>query len=71
MSRDVIAFLRLKKIAFEILPTEQAAAAFNFMNLERRCVAGAFIPPVDVRLIDRDFEQRSKSQRQALLEEPA
>ena len=70
VSRDVIAFLRQKKIAFEVLPTEQAAATFNFLNLERRCVAGALIPPVDVRLMDRDYEQQLKSQRQALLEEP-
>ncbi|XP_043224164.1 NADH dehydrogenase [ubiquinone] 1 alpha subcomplex assembly factor 3-like isoform X3 [Amphibalanus amphitrite] len=70
VSKEVIAFLRQKKISFEILPTEQAAATFNFMNLERRCVAGALIPPVDVRLVDRDYEQHQKSQRQALLEEP-
>lgn len=71
VSKDVIAFLRQKKIGFEILPTEQAAATFNFMNLERRCVAGAFLPPVDVRLMDhRDHEQLQKSQRLALIEEP-
>ena len=70
VSKDVIAFLRQKRIAFEILPTEQAAATFNFLNLERRCVAGALIPPVDVRLLDRDYEQRQQSRRRALLEEP-
>ncbi|XP_037092625.1 NADH dehydrogenase [ubiquinone] 1 alpha subcomplex assembly factor 3-like [Pollicipes pollicipes] len=68
VSRDVIAFLRQKRIGFEILPTEQAAATFNFMNLERRCVAGAFIPPVDVRLLDRDLEQLEKVRRRELID---
>jgi len=68
ISPDVLAFLRRKRIGFEVLPTEQAAATFNFLNIERRCVAGALLPPVDVRLVDRESERQQKAERQAMLE---
>lgn len=45
VSSEVVNFLRSKKISTEILPTVQACNIFNFLNVEGRCVAGAFIPP--------------------------
>jgi len=41
----IIKFLKSKGINVEILPTDQALSTFNFLNSERRYVAGAFIPP--------------------------
>jgi NADH dehydrogenase [ubiquinone] 1 alpha subcomplex assembly factor 3 len=41
----VIKYLREKKINIEVLATDQALATFNFLNAEKRYVAGAFIPP--------------------------
>lgn len=38
----------------EIGPTERACATFNFLNIERRCVAGALIPPTKLRVTDDD-----------------
>ncbi|XP_064606640.1 NADH dehydrogenase [ubiquinone] 1 alpha subcomplex assembly factor 3-like isoform X2 [Liolophura sinensis] len=45
VSPKLYTYLRSKKINVEILPTDQALATFNFLNSERRYVAGAFIPP--------------------------
>ena len=41
----IIRHLRAKKINVELLATDQALAVFNFLNAEKRYVAGAFIPP--------------------------
>jgi len=42
---NVIKHLRKNKINVEILATDQALATFNFLNAEKRYIAGAFIPP--------------------------
>ena len=47
--------MRSKKINLEILPTERACATFNFLNAENRCVAGALIPPVNIRYQEDDY----------------
>lgn len=36
--------LKKKGIHIEVLPTEHACTTFNFLNVERRCVAAALIP---------------------------
>lgn len=38
-------FLHKAKIGHEILPTEKAAAVFNFLNSDQRYAAAALIPP--------------------------
>jgi NADH dehydrogenase [ubiquinone] 1 alpha subcomplex assembly factor 3 len=48
VNMDVIKFLRANKINIELLPTDQALSTFNFLNAEKRFVAGAFIPPTYV-----------------------
>lgn len=69
VSKDVITFLRQKKIGFEILPTEQAVATFNFMNLERRCVAAALLPPQTVNILDHlERDRRLAEQRREMIE---
>lgn len=42
---NILKFLKSKRINVEILSTDQALATFNFLNSEKRFVAGAFIPP--------------------------
>lgn len=40
--------LKSKNINVEILPTEQACATFNFLNIDRKAVAAALIPPTNI-----------------------
>ncbi|XP_013861838.1 NADH dehydrogenase [ubiquinone] 1 alpha subcomplex assembly factor 3 [Austrofundulus limnaeus] len=42
---SVLALLRRKGIAVEVLDTPNACATFNFLNSERRLVAAGLIPP--------------------------
>ncbi|XP_014670601.1 PREDICTED: NADH dehydrogenase [ubiquinone] 1 alpha subcomplex assembly factor 3-like [Priapulus caudatus] len=51
----VLVCLRRARISYELLPTEQACSTFNFLNSEGRYVAGAFIPPSDVKLTADDI----------------
>lgn len=48
LSQEAMNYLRGNKINFEILTTEKACALFNFLNGEKRQVAAAMIPPVDI-----------------------
>ncbi|ELT90525.1 hypothetical protein CAPTEDRAFT_168638 [Capitella teleta] len=41
----IIQYLRTKKLSVELLTTDHALATFNFLNSEKRYVAGAFLPP--------------------------
>ena len=50
----IIRHLRAKKINAELLATDQALAVFNFLNAEKRYVAGAFIPPSYVNEFEED-----------------
>lgn len=50
----IMRHLRANKINVEMLPTDQALATFNFLNAEKRYVAGAFIPPSYIDSIDDD-----------------
>ncbi|GIY50450.1 NADH dehydrogenase 1 alpha subcomplex assembly factor 3 [Caerostris darwini] len=54
---EIVEYLKSKKIAVEILPTENACATFNFLNVEGRCLAGAFFPPENVTVYEDDFER--------------
>ncbi|KAG8196699.1 hypothetical protein JTE90_023208 [Oedothorax gibbosus] len=51
---DVLKMLKARKVSTEVLGTEQACSIFNFLNVEGRCVAGAFIPPLDVTLYEEE-----------------
>ncbi|GBL80903.1 NADH dehydrogenase [ubiquinone] 1 alpha subcomplex assembly factor 3 [Araneus ventricosus] len=51
---EVIEFLKSKKIAVEILPTEKACATFNFLNVEGRCIGGAFMPAENINVYAED-----------------
>ncbi|KAF8792831.1 NADH dehydrogenase 1 alpha like protein [Argiope bruennichi] len=53
-SPEVMNFLKSKKIAVEVLPTEKACATFNFLNVEGRCIGGAFMPPENVNVYEED-----------------
>ncbi|CAG5125716.1 unnamed protein product [Candidula unifasciata] len=48
VDNKVFRHLKSKNISVEILPTEQACATFNFLNIDRRAVAAALIPPTNV-----------------------
>uniref|UniRef100_T1J857 NADH dehydrogenase [ubiquinone] 1 alpha subcomplex assembly factor 3 n=1 Tax=Strigamia maritima TaxID=126957 RepID=T1J857_STRMM len=54
MAEAIKKFLHSKKITFEILPTDQACATYNFLNSEGRYVAAALIPPTIIKLTDDD-----------------
>ena len=41
--------IRKKGINLEVLPTEHACTTFNFLNVEKRYVAAALIPPCRVK----------------------
>ncbi|XP_076097522.1 uncharacterized protein LOC143067830 [Mytilus galloprovincialis] len=59
VSNSVFTFLKSKKINVEILPTDIACSTFNFLNLERRYVAAALIPPrkdMDIKVREDDHE---------------
>ncbi|XP_037534792.1 NADH dehydrogenase [ubiquinone] 1 alpha subcomplex assembly factor 3 [Nematolebias whitei] len=43
---SVVAFLRRKGIAVEVLDTPNACGTFNFLNTEHRLVAAGLIPPI-------------------------
>lgn len=54
---EVLKFFQSHKISTEILSTEKACAIFNFLNVEGRCVAGAFVPPTHVTVyVDEEFD---------------
>ncbi|XP_060518851.1 NADH dehydrogenase [ubiquinone] 1 alpha subcomplex assembly factor 3 isoform X2 [Cylas formicarius] len=57
--KNLLPISRKFGISFEILPTEQACSTFNFLNSESRNVAGALIPPKNIRYSDDD-ELKSK-----------
>ncbi|CAH0556678.1 unnamed protein product [Brassicogethes aeneus] len=50
----LLPFSKQFKIAFEVMPTEQACSTFNFLNSEGRNVAGALIPPKTITTSDDD-----------------
>lgn len=54
-------------IGVEVLSTEQACATFNFLNAERRCIAGAVIPPLTLQVTEDDVVL-SKRRRKRLYE---
>ncbi|KAJ3653909.1 hypothetical protein Zmor_013134 [Zophobas morio] len=65
--RKIIPFSRKYRIAFEVLPTEQACATFNFLSSEGRNIAGALIPPQTLT-VDQDDELQTKLRYQNLYE---
>ncbi|KAJ8921029.1 hypothetical protein NQ315_015825 [Exocentrus adspersus] len=52
--QKILPFSRKHRIPFEILPTENACATFNFLNAEGRYVAGAMIPPKHITASEDD-----------------
>jgi NADH dehydrogenase [ubiquinone] 1 alpha subcomplex assembly factor 3 len=63
LNSSVLSFMAKYHISIEILSTEQACATFNFLNAERRCIAGALIPPMTLRVTEDDVvlsKQRHK-----------
>lgn len=55
--RNLVPFSKRNRLTFEILPTEQACATFNFLTSEGRYVAGALIPPHNIAPTDDDVLQ--------------
>ncbi|GAB1609671.1 NADH dehydrogenase [ubiquinone] 1 alpha subcomplex assembly factor 3-like [Argonauta hians] len=45
VNKNLIRYLRSKKISVEILTTDHACSTFNFLNVESRFVAAGLIPP--------------------------
>lgn len=56
----IMAFMRKYRINVEILTTESACATFNFLNAEQRMVAGAFIPPKQMRINENDMMEAQR-----------
>lgn len=54
MNSSILSFMAKYHISVEVLTTEQACATFNFLNAERRCIAGALIPPLTLRPTEDD-----------------
>ena len=54
LNSSVLSFMAKYHISVEVLSTEQACATFNFLNTERRCIAGALIPPLTLRVTEDD-----------------
>lgn len=55
VAQRIMQFSRKYNINVEILTTESACATFNFLNAEQRMVAGAFIPPITLRVNENDL----------------
>lgn len=55
-SKDILQFLKSKKIYPEVLPTPEACSAFNFLNAEGRCIAGALLPPLHVDIYTEEIK---------------
>ncbi|XP_023015100.1 NADH dehydrogenase [ubiquinone] 1 alpha subcomplex assembly factor 3 [Leptinotarsa decemlineata] len=66
--QKLLPFSRKHRIPFEILPTEQACATFNFLNVEGRNVVAALIPPKHIVTTAED-ELQSKLRYQNLYED--
>jgi len=63
LNSSILSFMAKYHISVEVLTTEQACATFNFLNAERRCIAGALIPPLTLRVTEDDVvlsKQRHK-----------
>jgi len=63
LNSSVLSFMAKYHISIEVLSTEQACSTFNFLNAERRCIAGALIPPLTLRVTEDDVvlsKQRHK-----------
>jgi len=54
LNSSILSFMAKYHISVEVLSTEQACATFNFLNAERRCIAGALIPPLTLRVTEDD-----------------
>lgn len=63
----VLDFSKRHNIGVEILTTENAVSTFNYLNHEKRFVAGAFIPPKTVKIYD-DSDLAGVNKRQDLLD---
>ncbi|CAH1400504.1 unnamed protein product [Nezara viridula] len=59
LHEEIMAFKSRQRINVEVIPIEKAIATFNYLNSERRWVAGAFIPPEVVQLYE--FEELNKA----------
>lgn len=64
VAHRIMAFSRKHKVNVEILTTESACATFNFLNAEQRMVAGAFIPPTQLRLNENDMMNAQRRNNQ-------
>lgn len=67
VKNKVLQFGKKHNIGLEILPTENAIATFNFLNHEKRFVAGAFLPPKKVTIYDDQDLGGLEDRRQLLL----
>jgi hypothetical protein len=45
--------IKKKGISLEVLPTDHACTTFNFLNVEKRYVAAALLPPRRLKLYAR------------------
>jgi uncharacterized protein len=54
LNSSILSFMAKYHISVEVLTTEQACATFNFLNAERRCIAGALLPPLTLRPTEDD-----------------
>ncbi|KAJ9584826.1 hypothetical protein L9F63_020823, partial [Diploptera punctata] len=67
LNKQVLSYMVKNRINIEVLPTEQACATFNFLNAERRHIAGALIPPLALRPTEEDILLTKIKQKKFLL----
>jgi len=67
---ETVMFMRSKRLYPEILPTEKAIAAFNFLNEEGRNVAAALIPPPSLNINASDYTQTLANRNELWIEKP-
>ncbi|OQV13338.1 putative NADH dehydrogenase [ubiquinone] 1 alpha subcomplex assembly factor 3 [Hypsibius exemplaris] len=66
----LLALMNRRKLGVEVLPTEHAVTTFNFLNSERRYVAGAFIPPKKVSYTEDDMYYAQRWRQNIREEDP-
>jgi len=68
VAMETILFLRSQGLVPEVLPSEKAIAAFNFLNEEGRSVAAGLIPPPSMDVSASDYVQTLADRNQLWIE---
>lgn len=69
-TKRIRTYILKNRINIEILGTDIACSTFNFLNSEGRMVAALLIPPLHLRVNERDLMERHTRHNLYELEEP-